>query len=105
MPRPTRATYDFRREVESYLNTGTYDSLRQPLYDRVTVTAGAIAVGNLSSFFAVPVGQGGKTNLDTNLNLAGQLPANHVFEVWSPRIVVHPVQPSNIAAATAANVL
>jgi hypothetical protein len=104
MPRPTRATYDFRREVEAYLSTGTYDSLRQPLYDRVTITAGAIAAGTVLSFFAVPVGQAGKNNLDTNLNLAGQLPANHVLEVWSPRVLVHPVQPSNIAAATAANV-
>jgi hypothetical protein len=107
MPRPTRATYDFRREVEAYLSGGTYDSLRQPLYDRVTVTAGALLAGTVFSFFALPIGQGTpvKTQLDTNLNLAGQLPANHVLEVWSPRIVVHPVQPSNIAAATAANVL
>lgn len=107
MPRPTRATYDFRREVEAYLARGTYDSLRQPLYDRVNVAAGALVAGTVFSFFSVPVGQGTpvKNNLDTNLNLAGQIPANHVWEIWSPRIIVHPVQPSNIAAATAANVL
>lgn len=107
MPRPTRATYDFRREVEAYLARGTYDSLRQPLYDRVTVAAGVQAVGAVFTFFVLPVGQGtpAKTQLDTNMNLAGQIPANHVLEVWSPRIIVHPVQPSNIAAATAANVL
>jgi hypothetical protein len=107
MARPTRATYDFRREVEAYLAPGTYDSLRQPLYDQVIVAAGVQAAGTVFPFFAIPVGQGvpAKTNLATNLNLAGQLPANHVMEIWSPRLIVRPVQPSNIGAATAANVL
>lgn len=98
------ATYKMRPEVSRYLAAGvTYDPLRQPLYDRVIFAAGAQPAG-VTQFFATPVGQGGKTELDTNLRLAGQLPANHVFEVWSPRIVIRPVQPSHIGVATAADV-
>lgn len=105
MPRPTQARYDFRREVEAYLSPGTYDSLRQPLYDRVTVAAAAIAANSVRQFFQTPVGQAGKTELDTNMRLAGQLPANHVYEVWSPRLIVHPALPSAIGAPTALTVL
>ncbi len=94
MPRARSAAYKMRPEVARYLAPGvTYDPLRQPLYDGVRFTA-TIAAGTTQGFFATPVGQGtgigggAKTELDTNLRLAGQIPANHVAEVWSPRVVV-----------------
>lgn len=86
--------YQVRPEVARYLTRGvTYDPLRQPLYDAVRFTA-TIAAGTRQAFFSTPVGQGtginggAKTELDTNMRLAGQVPRDHVFEVWSPRIVI-----------------
>lgn len=103
MARGANATYRMRPEVSRYLAPGvTYDPLRQPLYDRVIFAAGAIAAGT-TAFFQTPVG-GTKTELDTNIRLAAQIPANHVFEVWSPRVVIRPVQPSHIANPTASDV-
>lgn len=94
MPRNGPGVYNFRPELSRYLGPGvTYDPLRQPLYDGVRFTA-TIAAGTVQSFFATPVGQGtgmgggAKTELDTNMRLAGQIPSQHVYEVWSPRIVV-----------------
>jgi len=88
------ATYKMRPEVSRYLAAGvTYDPLRQPLYDATRQTA-TIAAGTTIAFFSTPVGQGtgiagsAKDELDTNLRLAGQIPANHVYELWSPRIVI-----------------
>ncbi|SRR5712691_2908678 len=87
-------TYRMRPEVSRYLQAGvTYDPLRQPLYDSARFTA-TVAAGTTTSFFQTTVGQGTglsggvKTELDTNLRLAGQIPAQHVFECWSPRIYV-----------------
>lgn len=86
--------YVISEEVRQYLPPGrTMDGLRQPLYDAQRFTAN-IAAGTEIQFFATPIGQGtgigggAKTALDTNMRLAGQLPAGHVFECWSPRIVV-----------------
>lgn len=87
--------FQFRREVAKYLKEGvTYDPLRQPLYDVVREATSPIAAGTTRQFFAVPLGQGtgvnnaAKTLVDTNLRQAGQVPADHVFEVWSPRVVI-----------------
>ncbi len=94
MPRARSAAYKMRPEVARYLAPGvTYDPKRQPLYDAVRFTAN-IAVGTATAFFQQQIGQGvgiaggTKTFLDTNLALGGQLPANHVFEIWSPRIYI-----------------
>lgn len=94
MPRARSAAYKMRPEVARYLAPGvTYDPLRQPLYDAARFTA-TIAAGTTTAFFSTPIGQGtglggaAKTELDTNMRLAGQIPANHVYECWSPRVVV-----------------
>ncbi|MGH7376138.1 MAG: hypothetical protein ACREKK_01790 [Candidatus Methylomirabilales bacterium] len=94
MPRARSAAYKMRPEVARYLAPGvTYDPLRQPFYDAVRFTA-TIAAGTTQGFFTTPVGQGtglggaAKTELDTNMRTQPPLAANHVFEVWSPRIVV-----------------
>jgi len=47
-----------------------------PLFDKQTLAA--TAVGS-QQFFAVPKGQGGKTETDTNMELAGQIPAGQRF--------------------------
>lgn len=92
--------YQIRPEVSRYLTAGTYDSLRQPLYDAARFTA-TIAAGTVQQFFQTPLGQGtgiagaAKTELDTNMRLAGQIPREHVFEVWSPRIVIAFDNPSS----------
>lgn len=89
-------TYKMRPEVARYLQSGvTYDPLRQPIYDSARFTA-TIAAGTTTSFFQTPVGQASgaalngvtKSELDTNMRLAGQIPAQHVFECWSPRVYV-----------------
>jgi len=104
MARGVQATYKMRPEVSRYLAPGvTYDPLRQPLYDRVVFAAGVQAAGT-TAFFQTPVG-GAKTELDTNLRLAAQIPANHVFECWSPRVYIRPIQPSHIAAPVAGDAI
>ncbi len=94
MPRARSAAYKMRPEVARYLAPGvTYDPLRQPLYDAVRFTA-TIAAGTTQQYFTTPVGSGtglggaAKTELDTNMRTQPPLAANHVMEVWSPRIVV-----------------
>lgn len=80
-------------DVAKYLTSVNRDVLHQPLYDGVRFTA-TIAAGTTQQFFATPIGQGtgigggAKTELDTNMRLAGQVPRDHVFECFSPRIVV-----------------
>jgi hypothetical protein len=101
------ATYKMRPEVARYLAPGvTYDPLRTPLYDRI-IFASAVAIPAANVVFQIPVGQGTtpKTELDTNMRLAAQIPANHVYEIWSPRVYIRPVQPSQIVNPTAADVL
>ncbi len=98
---PPENAYQFSRDVNRYLNPGTtYDPLRQPLYDRVVQATPA--TGTIQ-FFQVPVGQAGKTELDTNMRLAGQIPSNHVFECWSPRIIIAPISATTAADVTVAN--
>lgn len=94
MPRARSAAYKMRPEVARYLAPGvTYDPLRQPLYDAVRFTA-TIAAGTTQQFFTTPVGSGtglggaAKTELDTNMRTQPPLAANHVMEVWSPRVVI-----------------
>jgi hypothetical protein len=95
--------YTMSQDVARYLSPGvTYDPLRQPLYDRV-VTADPIAAGTVLQFFQTPIGQAGKTLLDTNMRLAGQIPAGHVFECWSPRVVVAPITITDIGLLAVIN--
>lgn len=63
------------------------DVVWQPLYDYQTYAqAGQTSL----NFFQLPVGQGGKTLADTNLEAAGQLPAPQKFIVESIQIDFYP---------------
>jgi len=64
-----------------------YEVTRQSLYD---YTAYAAAGQTSITFFQQPLGQAGKTIADTNLALAGQLPAPIYFLVESIEIHFYP---------------
>lgn len=59
---------------------GVGDVLTQPLYDEITILA---AGTSQAVFFSTPQGQGGKTLLNTNMQLAGQLQAGYNMKVFS----------------------
>lgn len=64
-----------------------YEVTRQSIYDFQTYAA----AGQTSlTFFQLPLGQGGKTVADTNLELAGQLPAPKYFLVESIEVYLFP---------------
>lgn len=73
------------------VNRPGWEAIRQTLYD---FTAYAAAGQTQLSFFALPVGQGGKTLSDTNLTLAGQLPANQEFLIQSIEVQFQPTVPA-----------
>lgn len=87
---------------------GEWEGLTQTLYDMTTY-----AVGGQSSlsFFALPLGQGTtshpgstgpKTKADTNMSLAGSLPAGQFFTIESVEIVILPSTPPGSFGAAAA---
>jgi hypothetical protein len=57
---------------------GVGDVLTQPLYDEITIANAGTAQ---AVFFTQPVGQGGKTLLNTNMQLAGQIQAGYNMKV------------------------
>lgn len=61
-----------------------YEAIRQSLYDYQALAATAVTQ---LTYFALPIGQSSKTLSDTNMTLAGQLPAGVEFLVQS--IEVH----------------
>lgn len=87
---PTRA--DLARYQ---VNRPGWEAIRQSLYD---FTAYAAAGQTQLSFFQAPVGQSGKTLSDTNMTLAGQLPANQEFLVQSIEVQFFPTTPTVAAA-------
>lgn len=63
------------------------DVVWEPLYDYQTYAqAGQTSL----AFFQVPIGQGGKTLADTNIQSAGQLPAPQKFIVESIQVDFYP---------------
>jgi hypothetical protein len=56
---------------------GTLDVITQPLYDSASIATAATS----ATFFQTPRGQGGKTTLETNMTLAGQLPSPWTFSI------------------------
>lgn len=83
---PTRA------QLSRYsVNRPGWEAIRQSLYD---YQAYAAAGQTSLTFFAVPVGQGNKTLSDTNMVLAGQLPANQEFLIQSIEIDFFPTTPT-----------
>lgn len=81
------------------VNRPGWEGIRQSLYD---YQAYAAAGTNQLTFFAVPTGQSGKTLSDTNMNLAGQLPANQEFLVQSIEVHFLPTVPTVAADNPAA---
>lgn len=62
--------------------SGSIELTRQSIYDTYTITpvGAAIATGTWK-FYKVPSGQAGKTDLDTNLDTAGQVPYYEILAV------------------------
>lgn len=82
---PTRA------QLARYsVNRPGWEAIRQSLYDFQTYPA---AGATQLTFFALPIGQSGKTLSDTNMTLAGQLPANQEFLIQSIEVVFFPTVP------------
>jgi hypothetical protein len=66
---------------------GAVEAIYQPLYDFQTYAA----AGQTSlTFFALPLGQGGKTYADTNMEAAGALPAPKEMLVTGIQVVFFP---------------
>lgn len=78
---------------------GEFEVTRQTLYDFQSYpTAGATSF----TFFQQPQGQGGKTLADTNMEVAGSLPAPKYFLVESIEIYFYPgVSPVTAGSASA----
>ena len=72
------------------VNRPGWEVVRQSLYD---FTSYAAAGQTTLNFFATPNGQGGKTLSDTNMTLAGQLPAAQEFLVNSIEVLFFPTVP------------
>jgi len=91
---PTRA------ELSRYsVNRPGWEAIKQSLYDyQVYAAAGQTQL----TFFALPVGQGGKTLTDTNMTLAGQLPKNQEFLITSVEVWFSPTTPTVAAQMPAA---
>lgn len=96
-----------RSQLANYeVNREGWEGIRQSLYD---YQAYAAAGSTLLTFFAQPLGQGtavlgagAKTLSDTNMTLAGQLPANQEFLVQSIEVAFFPTTPTVAAAMPAA---
>jgi hypothetical protein len=80
------------------VNRDGWEALRYALYDSNSYPTTGISS---LSFFTQPVGQGtgwtgvgAKTLSDTNMDLAGQLPANKAFLIQSVEVILWPSTPS-----------
>lgn len=88
-----------RQALSQYVvNREGWEAIRTTLYD--TQAYAAAGVTQLS-FFSLPIGQGGKTLSDTNMNLAGQLPTNQEFLVQSIEVTFYPATPTVAAGMPA----
>lgn len=94
------------RELDAFaVNKAGWEAIRQSLYDS---QAYAAAGANTLTFFQLPIGQGTgfgggvKTYSDTNMQLAGQMPANQVFLVQSIEVLFWPTTPTVAAQMPAA---
>lgn len=91
---PTRA------QLSQYsVNRPGWEAVRQSLYDFQSYPQ---AGSTFLAFFALPVGQSGKTLSDTNMSLAGQLPKNQEFLIQSVEILLFPSVPTVAASMPAA---
>lgn len=102
MPMPNMQTQvPSRRQLKQYevFRTGEWETTRQSLYDFQTY---AQAGQSQLTFFALPVGQGGKTLSDTNMTNASMLPANQEFLIQSIEVQFFPSVPAVAAQNPAA---
>lgn len=87
------------------VNRDGWEAIRQSLYDSTSYAAAGVSQ---LSFFALPVGQGtgfgggAKTLSDTNMTLAGQMPANQEFLIQSLEVQFLPTTPTVAADMPAA---
>lgn len=91
-----------RAELGKYsVNRAGWEAVRQSLYDFQAYAAAGQAQ---LTFFALPKGQGApvKTESDTNMTLAGQIPANQEFLAQSIEIHFFPTVPAVAAQNPAA---
>lgn len=78
---------------------GAVEGVRQSLYDFQTyATAGTTSM----NFFQVPQGQSSKTKYDTNMEIAGSLPAPKRFLIESIEVYIFPGSAINFSGAGAA---
>lgn len=88
------------------VNRDGWEAIRQSLYDSVAYPAAGAATLNL---FSLPVGQGvgfggaAKNLSDTNMTLAGQMPANQEFLIQSIEVLFLPTTPTVAAQMPAAS--
>lgn len=66
---------------------GLREIINQPIYDTMSVAV-ATAFPTQTIFFQTPIGQGGNTQLQTNMTQAGLLPAPQKFSVRALRLAV-----------------
>ncbi len=99
-PIPTRS------QLDAYnVNRQGWEGITNSIYDSAPYAA---AGQPQLSFFNQPVGQGvgvgggTKTLTDTNMTLAGQMPANQEFLIQSVEVIFYPAVPTVIAAMPAA---
>lgn len=74
------------------------EAIWNPLYDYQPKTA---AAASQQRFFQVPIGQGGKEIQDTNMELAGNLPAGQRFLITGVQVEFFPDLPVNGTDASA----
>lgn len=89
-----------RAQLSKYsVNRPGWEAIRQSFYDFQAYAAAGVTQ---LTFFANPVGQGGKTLSDTNMTLAGQLPKNQEFLLQSIEVWFAPTTPTVAAQMPAA---
>lgn len=76
---------------------GYGDAIYQPLYDYQTLAATAVAQ---QRFFLTPQGQNNRTIVDTNMELAGQIPKGQAFLITGIQVEILPGVPINGTTAS-----
>ena len=76
---------------------GMSETIWQPLYDYQTKTAAATTS---QRFFVDPIGTGGKTIADTNMELSGQIPKGQIFMITGIQVELYPGVAITAAAAS-----
>jgi hypothetical protein len=97
MNNPIRSTSDFLKYAVN--RPDQMEVVRQTLYDFQSY---AMAGATQFTFFALPIGQGGKTKADTNMTIAGSLPAPLRFAIQAIEVYFIPSVFPSLAPQAAA---